>query len=349
MSPVLVAVSGGIDSLVTARLLQEEGQKIRAVHFLTGYQSPSIREEMDILAQRLGCPVEILDLSDLFHRTVIRDFVGAYQAGRTPNPCLVCNAVIKFGALMDAAANLGCSAVATGHYARILPADDGGPGLFRGLDAGKDQSYFLSRIPRSRLNRIRFPLGGWTKEAVRQRADQAQIAPLSGKESQDICFLPDGGYADFLEASGHVQTRPGPIVTPDGKIIGQHQGLHRYTIGQRRGLGCPGPAPYHVLALDTSANRLVVGFKDALLASGCRVHRINWLISKPAEPLVLTVKIRYRHRDVAATLTPLTPDTALVRFETPQSAVTPGQGAVFYENDRVLGGGFIDQAEPLKR
>lgn len=341
MSRILVAVSGGIDSLMAARLLMEAGHDIHALHFLTGYQSSTVREEMTLLGQRLGLPVHLLDLSDLFHKKVIQNFVGAYRAGRTPNPCLVCNALIKFGALLDAAADFGCSHVATGHYARILPVEDGLPGLFRGKDGGKDQSYFLSRVPRERLDRILFPLGEWTKAALREKAEAEGLKALSSKESQDICFLPDGRYADFLESSGSIRPVPGAIVTLEGKTIGQHQGLHRYTIGQRRGLGCPGPAPYHVVALDMAKNRLVVGFREDLMAASCQVEQINWLIPLPQAPLSLTVKIRYRHQDVPATLIPGGQNTARVCFASPQAAVTPGQGAVFYHGDRVLGGGII--------
>ncbi|MCW7754284.1 tRNA 2-thiouridine(34) synthase MnmA [Desulfobotulus sp. H1] len=344
MSPILVAVSGGIDSLVTARILQEQGHEIQAAHFLTGYQKTSVDEDMRILGQRLGCRVHVLDFSEIFRETVIKDFVDEYRTGRTPNPCLVCNPVIKFGALMDAAETMGCKAVATGHYARILDQDKDFPRLLRGKDPLKDQSYFLSQIPKERLGRILFPLGELTKEEVRNRAVQAGLQALSPEESQDICFLPDGKYGDFLEASGMLESRPGPITTRNGTVIGTHLGLHRYTVGQRRGLGCPGPAPYHVLRLDTANNRLVVGFREEMMAGECRVSAINWLIPEPEAPLSLTVKIRYRHQDVPATLYPENTRTARIRFHKPQAAVSPGQGAVFYLGDRVLGGGFIDSA-----
>ncbi|TWI72238.1 tRNA-specific 2-thiouridylase [Desulfobotulus alkaliphilus] len=343
MSPILVAVSGGIDSLVTARILQEEGHAIRAVHFLTGYQKNKPEKDMETLGKRLGCRVALVDFSKDFEKYVIDNFVEEYRAGRTPNPCLVCNPAIKFGSLMDVAEKMNCMAVATGHYARILPAADGLPGLFRGRDAKKDQSYFLSRLPRYRLDRILFPLGNFTKEEVRKKAETFRLAPLSDKESQDICFLPRGGYADFLETTGKISPVPGPIVTPDGKVIGRHRGLHRYTIGQRRGLDCPGPAPYHVLALDTVNNHLVVGFREEMMAPGCRVTNINWLMPLPSAPMQVTVKIRYGHRDVPATLVPEGSSRASVHFTEPQAAITPGQGAVFYDEDRVLGGGFIQE------
>ncbi|TYT75577.1 tRNA 2-thiouridine(34) synthase MnmA [Desulfobotulus mexicanus] len=343
MSHILVAVSGGIDSLVTARILQEEGHKIRAVHFLTGFQKKKPEKDMEELGKRLGCRIEIVDFSKDFQNHVIDNFVEEYRAGRTPNPCLICNPAIKFGSLMSVAEKMDCMAVATGHYARILPTEDGLAGLFRGRDKIKDQSYFLSRVPRYRLDNILFPLGSFTKEEVRQKAHIFKLEPLSEKESQDICFLPDGGYADFLETTGNIKPLPGPIVTTDGKVIGRHRGLHRYTIGQRRGLDCPGPAPYHVLALDTAHNHLVVGFREEMMASGCCVNNINWLMPLPSAALQITVKIRYRHQDVPATLIPEGNSRASVHFTAPQAAITPGQGAVFYHKDRVLGGGFIQE------
>lgn len=345
MNPILVAVSGGIDSLVTAHLLQKAGNPITPVHFTTGFEDKpheTIRQEMDAVGKQLGETVRIIDLSTPFYDAVITDFAKAYAAGRTPNPCLVCNPAIKFGTLLDRLDDFGCHAIATGHYARILKTEDG-LGLFRGLDPKKDQSYFLSRIPKDRFSRIRFPLGELTKDQVREIADANGLKPVSSQESQDICFLPNGGYADFLAGLPGFTFRPGPIVNGEGKVIGEHEGLHRYTIGQRRGINCPGPYPYYVTGLDTANHRLLVGGKEDLFQKGCTAVTVNWIAPVPTKPIAVTVKIRYRHQDVPALLTPAENHTVHIRFQEPQRAVTPGQGAVFYSEDQVLGGGIITE------
>ena len=244
---------------------------------------------------------------------------------------------------MEELNTMGCDAVATGHYARILETKDGF-GLFKGEDPKKDQSYFLSRIPKEKLSRILFPLGDTTKETVRNIAAEAGIAPVSKGESQDICFIKEGSYVDFLENLPGFSMKPGDVVTTDGKKIGRHDGLHRFTIGQRKGINIPGPAPYYVIRFDGKRNTLVVGFKDDLLAAGCIVADLNWLIPAPEDEKAVTIKIRYRHQDVPATLSLLPEGRVAVRFADAQRAITPGQGAVFYDGDRVLGGGIITGA-----
>lgn len=340
----LVAVSGGMDSLACACLLREEGHDIVPVHFLTGYESEPVGEKLKAIEKILGLSVHLVDFSEHFRTLVIRPFIREYASGRTPNPCLVCNPAIKFGVLLDLLGNFHCNFLATGHYAKILPLENGKKGLFKGKDQTKDQSYFLAGIPEKRLERILFPLGSWTKQELRQKILAEKLFPLTEKESQDICFLHGGNYGNFLEQEGNIRSIPGPIVTRDGKIIGAHKGLHRYTIGQRRGLDCPGPAPYYVLQLDFTENRLVAGFREELLSGGCEVHHINWLIPLPKNPFRAGVKIRYRHQEVETTICPEGKTRARILFSEPQQAVTPGQGAVFYEGNRVLGGGVIQKS-----
>lgn len=340
----LVAVSGGMDSLACAHFLLEEGHKLVPVHFITGYEPEPVTEKIKKIENLLGLPVQILDLSEVFRKIVIKPFIEAYASGFTPNPCLSCNPGIKFGVLFDLLDDFQCDVLATGHYARILSLEGGEKGLFKGKDEKKDQSYFLSGIPAEKLEKIRFPLGDWTKEDLKRKIFAEKLFPLSEKESQDICFLHGEGYGDFLESEGKIQAKPGPIVTEDGKTIGTHKGLHRYTIGQRRGLDCPAPFPYYVLRLDLPENKLVVGFREETLASGCEVEKINWLIPPPENAFQARVKIRYRHREVEAKIKPEGKDRARILFSDRQSAVTPGQGAVVYDGERVLGGGRILRA-----
>lgn len=356
MPRVAVALSGGVDSLVAALRLRAAGHSLLGLHFTTGFEAVP-PDSVRVLAGRLDIPFHEIDLTGDFRRSVVDDFVETYRRGRTPNPCMVCNPRIKFGRLLDRARELGADSLATGHYARILRdaggRDAGGRNangrdadgtvrLLRGADRGKDQSYFLARVPRERLARAEFPLGDLTKDRVREMAAAAGFSGSTRSESQDICFVRDN-YADFLTAAG-VPSRPGEIATLDGTVIGRHDGLHHFTVGQRKGIGVPGPEPYYVVRLDRERNRLVVGGKESLLASGCRVASVNWIVDPPAEPLAAQVRVRYRHQAAPARVTPLSGNRAEVQFETPQSAVTPGQGAVFYRGEEVLGGGVIEEA-----
>jgi tRNA-specific 2-thiouridylase len=341
MPRAAVALSGGVDSLVAALRLRAAGHSLLGLHFTTGFEtapSDSVRN----LADRLEIPFQEIDLTDAFRRSVVDDFVETYRRGRTPNPCMVCNPRIKFGLLLDQARELGADWLATGHYARIVRDEDGRVHLLRGADPRKDQSYFLARVPGDRLTAAVFPLGDLTKDRVREMAAEAGFSESVRSESQDICFVRDN-YADFLAAAG-VPSRPGEIVALDGTVIGRHEGLHQFTVGQRKGIGVPGPQPYYVVRLDRERNRLVVGGKAALFAGGCRVASVNWIVDAPAAPLEACVRVRYRHQAAPARLTPLSENRAAVQFETPQSAVTPGQGAVFYQDDEVLGGGVIEEA-----
>ncbi|MGA6924279.1 MAG: tRNA 2-thiouridine(34) synthase MnmA, partial [Desulfosarcina sp.] len=268
-------------------------------------------------------------------------FRSAYRMGKTPNPCLVCNPEIKFGVLLEKARQLGASRLATGHYARVASGPDGRPRLLTGLDRSKDQSYFLSRLTREQLARACFPLGGWTKSGVRALAAQKGLHPSDRVESQDVCFIKSAHYTDFLAHTRGFQPLPGEIVDTAGRRVGTHDGLHRYTVGQRRGINCPAGQAYYVVRIDVTRNRLVVGFKDSLIADGCRVTGINWIADAPDRPMRVDTRIRYRHRPVPSTVSPVGPREAKLRFVEPQTAVTPGQGAVFYQGDEVVGGGWI--------
>lgn len=341
--PVAIAVSGGVDSLVCAWLLKPHHPDLFGLHFLTGYENSSEFLAAHIVSRfaRMGIPVFVVDAVDLFKRQVVDYFVSAYQNGRTPNPCLVCNSVIKFGILRDEARKRGASILATGHYARVVNGKDGRPGLWKGVDAEKDQSYFLSRLTPAQLAGARFPLGDWAKTAVKAFALKNGLSPLVETESQDICFIREGGYSRFLSEQAGVDFSPGDIVTTAGARIGRHEGLHRYTIGQRRGINCPAPEAYYVIRMDVDQNQLVVGPRCQLSAAGCKVADINWIVRPPETRLKVQVRIRYRHSAVGARIFPTGNHSADIRFDIPQAAVTPGQAAVFYNGDETLGSGWI--------
>jgi tRNA-specific 2-thiouridylase len=355
-----IALSGGIDSLVAAALLKEQGHAVIAVHFLTGFEIETdiarpitdnqftslvdfTHSRMAPLTGQLDIPLHIIDLRRQFKRFVVDYFIRTYQAGSTPNPCLVCNPLIKFEIMYRNARRHGAARIATGHYARTVCDSHGRMHLQCGVDRSKDQSYFLSRLTQPQLHRALFPLGGMTKRQTRDMAAEKGLVPVTTSESQDVCFIRNRDYSDFLSALPEFRFRPGPIEDVQGRTIGQHKGLHRYTIGQRRGIDCPAAQPYYVMRIEPQRNCLVVGHKDDLLSPSCRVEAINWIVSPPETALRAQVRIRYRHVAVPATVTPLDNLTAMVDFDQPEAAVTPGQGAVFYCGDEVLGGGWIAQ------
>ena len=361
-----IAVSGGVDSLVAAYLLKNQGHEVVGIHFVTGYEAPShssstnplsrnpvapglstLKEEStssaDHISAQLGIRVELLDCSIEFNKTIVEYFTQTYQAGRTPNPCLVCNPLIKFGTVYSFARQLGAYRLATGHYARLNRDDQGRFHLLRGIDRKKDQSYFLAMMTQSKLAGACFPLGGMTKSEVVDLAREKGLHPIKKAESQDICFIKENGYGEFLSMQSDFEPEPGIIENVNGDILGEHQGLHLFTIGQRRGINCPAAEPYYVVRIDKTKNRLVVGFKKDLLSSECRVANINWIVKEPDAPIEVRTRVRYRHIAAPSTLIPVDAGTAVVRFKTPQSALAPGQGAVFYNNDEVLGGGWIDK------
>lgn len=334
-----VAVSGGVDSLMAAALLKTQGYPVFGIHFLTGYEPE--KRNVAAVADQLGIPLHVVNLADAFRTEVVEYFLQTYLIGKTPNPCLVCNPVVKFGILFEHARHLGAERLATGHYARIVQDAHHQPHLFMGVDRRKDQSYFLAFLTRQQLARACFPLGEMKKSDVRELAALEGLHPVTHKESQDACFISSHRYTDFLTEQLGVASSPGDIVDRDGRILGRHAGLHRFTIGQRRGIDCPAAEPYYVLRLDTQSNRLVVGPKRDTLSSECRVQAINWIQPEPSEPIRVHTRVRYRHSAAASTLTPQPRQQAVVLFDAPQSAITPGQGAVFYIGEEVIGGGWI--------
>lgn len=334
-----VAVSGGVDSLVAAWLLKQDGHRVVGVHFTTGFGSPD-RFRLQPMARKLGIAIETMDLSGDFRAAVVDYFIEAYRRGETPNPCLVCNPVVKFGVLLDRVAAMGANGLATGHYAKIVRDATGGCRLVKGVDRRKDQSYFLAFTKPERLKRLLFPLGDMTKTAVRALAEREGLIPANARESQDVCFI-DGEYPAFLCREGGLSARPGPIADTFGNVVGRHEGLHRYTVGQRRGIGVPAAEPYYVIRLEPEKNRLVVGHRQALCRESCRVTGLNWLREPSSSVFRTSVRLRYRHSATPAEVTLTGGGEARIRFSTPQAAVTPGQGAVFYDGDEVLGGGWI--------
>jgi tRNA-specific 2-thiouridylase len=338
---VAMALSGGVDSAVAAVLLRRQGWDLRAVHLRL---SPlvSVADRVNALAQALDIPLTVIDLKREFALEVLDYFASEYARGRTPNPCVRCNAAIKFGHLWQRLRRDGFTHLATGHYARIQPADGGVLGLFRGVDRRKDQSYFLSRLSRTLLPNLLFPLGPMTKEEVRRIYRQVGLPGRADRpESMELCFIPAGDYQGFLRAQRGLCGLPGDFVDPNGRFLGRHRGLECYTVGQRRGLGLPAREPYYVIDIQPESNRVVLGYRQELLSAGLLASRLNWLIDPPSGELEAVAVIRYRHPGVRARIIPQDAGVRVL-FAAPQSAVAPGQAVAFYDGDRLLGGGWIE-------
>ncbi|MCD6359566.1 MAG: tRNA 2-thiouridine(34) synthase MnmA [Armatimonadetes bacterium] len=334
---ILAAVSGGVDSSIAAHLAQEQGARVEGLTLLLP------RTNVDDAAgvcRALGIPHHVGDLGDAFERHVVQPFVDDYAAGRTPNPCVLCNPEVKFRALVEWADRLGCGRIVTGHYARVEMGDDG-PRLMRGVDARKDQSYMLYRLDRGVLERLWLPLGERRKRDVRALARELKLPSAEREESQDACFIFEGGAADFVAARRPKQVRPGPIVDADGEVVGEHRGLAHYTVGQRRGLGIGGPdGPYFVLELRVEDNTLVVGPEEALWVERCHVEDVRMLAPAAGARFEAEVMTRMRGMTTPANVE-LMGDLGLVSFHRPHRAPTPGQAAVFYRDGEVIGGGTI--------
>ncbi len=347
---VLVAMSGGVDSAVAAALLVEAGFDVTAVFLCLQVDrthggndrsccSPQDAADARQIASRLGIPFKVLSVADDF-AVIIDSFIEDYENGRTPNPCIRCNELVKFRRLFELADSLGARRVATGHYARI---DDhqGQPAISVARAAGKDQSYVLFRIPRGQLNRILFPVGDLeSKQAVRKIASGLDLEVHDKPDSQDICFVPGGDYASLLEARGSRALRAGDFVASSGRVVGRHNGYGRFTIGQRRGTGVAVGKPAYVIGIDPQNAVVTLGSREELLAGGLTATGANWQVDVLSS-FEATVKIRYNHRGAPATVTLTGDGTFEVRFHNPLEAVTPGQAAVVYSDGCLLGGGWI--------
>ena len=373
MSRVVLAMSGGVDSSVAAHLLLEAGHEVIGVFMRHGESSPvacatdtaagdslpiinarldhkqgccsaSDAEDGRRVADRLGIPFYALNLQDEF-REIIDYFSAEYAVGRTPNPCVMCNNWIKFGKLFDYADSVGAEFVATGHYARLEPDADGSPTLLRGHDAGKDQSYVLFGIGRELLSRMLLPIGGFDKPTIREQAGELGLRVAEKRDSQEICFVTSGKHGDFvrqrLADQGDAPSTAGEIVTTDGTVVGTHNGIEDFTVGQRKGLGVAMGAPRFITRIEADTHRVVIGTKEELARSELVAADTNWLTAVPDEFCCLA-QIRYNSDAAPATATLLPEGRLQICFDEPQYGVAPGQAVVCYEGDRVLGGGWIE-------
>jgi tRNA-specific 2-thiouridylase len=343
---VFVAMSGGVDSSVTAYLLKEKGYSVQGVHLELSPEddpfSQADHADLERTCDIIGIPLDYLDARNDFEDTVITYFCEEYLRGRTPNPCIRCNHHIKFGLLLDKVLKMGGDFLASGHYARVR-SDGSQYLLLKGIDASKDQSYFLYILGQSELAHVLFPLGDLHKSEVKKLAASLGLPAVKRKESQDICFLPEGDYRAFLNR--HITAEPGEIVDTAGKVMGRHKGLVYHTVGQRQGIGVSAKERLYVVKLEAGTNRLVIGPEDNLLKSGLKASKLNWISgTAPYEVSELTCKVRYRALEVKVALA-VRNGIAEVHFAEPQKAIAPGQSIVFYQDYVVLGGGLIDETE----
>ncbi len=357
---MVIAMSGGVDSSVAAALMVRAGHECigMTMRLWKGEEAESCSttsccgaesvEDARLVCEALGIPYFAINFREQFWEQVVTVFAQEYFAGRTPSPCILCNEKLKFDTLYKRALEIGASHICTGHYARILFDETSSRWhLLRGIDPKKDQSYFLFSMTQEQLSKTLFPLGGNTKEEIRALALEAGLLTAKKPESQDICFIPDGDYPAFLERHFPDLAKPGGKVRHiDGSVLGEHEGIHRVTIGQRRGLGVAFGEPLYVTAIRAEENEVWVGPKESTHAQGCLVEKMNWISREPSrgEAVALSVRIRSRSPESPATVRPLEGGRAEVLFHTPQSAITPGQAAVFYDGERVYGGGWIVSA-----
>ncbi len=355
---MVVAMSGGVDSSVAAALLAEQGHDVIGVSMQL-YDNSQVTESgqrafgtcctIDDLydarrvAATIGIPHYIVNFESQFGEHVIANFVREYVAGRTPIPCSHCNSDLKFAELLDRAKAYDADQLATGHYARITKDDDGRYHLYRGADNSKDQTYFLFSLTQDQLSRAAFPVGHLDKDTVRAHAERLHLHVTSKPDSQEICFVPGGDYATFVEQRAPEAARAGTVVDHEGRVLGTHAGVHRFTIGQRKGLGLSSSEPLYVLEIKPEAAQVVVGSRDALGRTELSASGVNWVGGRaPSDWLFVSAQIRHRHQAAPAKVRCTGEERIALAFDAPQTAVTPGQAVVFYEGDEVLGGGWID-------
>jgi tRNA-specific 2-thiouridylase len=353
---VVVAMSGGVDSSTTAWLLKEEGYEVIGATMCIGMTDPAQGgparccgladiEDARRVALQLGIPFYVLPLREEFEKEVIDYFCEEYAKGRTPNPCILCNEKVKFGSFLKKALELGADFIATGHYAR-LDFDQGVGSYFlrKGTDRKKDQSYVLFSLTQDQLRHTLFPLGTYRKEEVRKRALQRGLRVHDKPESQEVCFIQESSYHSFLSERLEKSFGPGPIMDQEGRVLGRHKGIPFYTVGQRRGLRLAKGKPLYVIRIDREKNVVVVGSEDEIYSDTFIVDSLNWIVPREMVPVhPIQVKIRYNHPGSEASISPRGKDKLEVTFRTPQKAITPGQAAVFYDGETVLGGGWIGE------
>jgi tRNA-specific 2-thiouridylase len=350
---IVVAMSGGVDSSVAAALLAREGHDVIGLSMqLYDQQQGEIRfgscctlddlYDARRVARTIGIPHYIVNFERRFEEHVVSDFVREYAAGRTPIPCVHCNGDLKFASLVERGEGLGAEAVATGHYAQVdRDPQTGRYRLKRGLDAAKDQSYFLFTLTQAQLARARFPVGALDKPSVREEARRLGLSVAEKHDSQEICFVAAGEHADFVQKRAGLPA--GFVRDQDGRVLARHDGVHRFTIGQRKGLGVSSTIPLYVVGIDAASSTVTVGPREALERTTLAASRVNWISGDPPSgPIRAHARIRYRHHEAAASITPERNARVTVTFDEPQSAITPGQAVVFYDGEYVIGGGWID-------
>jgi len=355
MPRVVIAMSGGVDSSTAAALLVKQGYDVIGIMLrlwtergMENYNRCCTPEAMSLarrVAAKLGIPFYPVDVRNYFRNNVVQYFIDGYLQGTTPNPCLMCNRHIRFGFLLQRALSMGADYLATGHYARLETNPQGIIQLLRGVDRKKDQSYVLSVLNQEQLAHSLFPLGVFTKAEVRDLARKFDLPVGDRKDSQDLCFLAGGDYRDFLSRNASQSLKSGSIINRQGETIGNHQGLAFYTIGQRKGLGIAAPKPHYVLEKDTATNTLIVGTIEELGHNVLVANKVNWISGKPpSSPIQAEVMIRYQSKEAKGTVTPLPEERVHIQFDSPLRNITPGQAAVFFSGEIVLGNGIIESA-----